>query len=55
MRSTEEQAVYRREREALERRRQLRFLVVLAVVVLGATMWHAGWDRAFPPGWWRLW
>lgn len=55
MRTPEEQAEYLREREQLERRRQLRFLVLLAIVVVAATALHAGLDRAFPPGWWRLW
>lgn len=55
MRSPKEQAAYRRERETLERRRQLRFLTLLAVAVLAGSLWHAGFGRAFPAGWWRLW
>lgn len=55
MRTPEEQAVYRSERQALERRRQMRFLVLLVCVVLIVSAWHAGLDRAFPAGWWRLW
>jgi hypothetical protein len=55
MRTPEEQGVYQRERLALERRRQMRFLMLLACVVLAASVWHAGLSRAFPPSWWRLW
>ena len=42
-------------RESIERRRQTRGLVILAVTVLLFSLWRFGFDRVFPPGWWRLW
>lgn len=42
-------------REQRERRRQLRGLLMLALVVLVLAWWRMGWHRAFPAGWWRLW
>lgn len=38
-----------------ERKRQLRFLLLLALLVLTASLYHAGFHRVFTPGWWRLW
>jgi hypothetical protein len=46
---------YVTERERVERRSVARGLVVLAVVVLIASMARAGMDRVFVHGWWRQW
>ena len=48
-------AAYKAEREQVERRRQVRGLIVLAVVVLVWSVARAGVDRVFTQGWWRLW
>jgi hypothetical protein len=39
----------------LERRRQIRGLLLIGVAVLLASIAHAGLARAFYPGWWRQW
>ena len=39
----------------LERRRQVRGLVMLAVAVLIFSVLRAGVHRVFGVGWWRLW
>ena len=39
----------------LERRRQVRGLLWIAVVVVVFSVWRAGVHRVFPVGWWRLW
>ncbi|MBS1820533.1 MAG: hypothetical protein JST61_00925 [Acidobacteria bacterium] len=39
----------------IERRRQLRGLMLLAFAVMAFALWRAGLDRVFTPGWWRLW
>jgi hypothetical protein len=39
----------------LERRRQLRGLILLAVAVIVFTVFRAGVHWVFTPGWWRLW
>ena len=44
-----------RQREARERRRQMRGLMLLALLVLIFSWWRMGWARSFPTGWWRLW
>lgn len=41
--------------EHVERRRQLRGLVLLALVALALSLTRAGAGRVFPSGWWRLW
>ncbi len=42
-------------RERVERRRQTRGLVLLALAVLVFSLLRFGLHRAFPAGWWRLW
>lgn len=42
-------------RVGLERRSLLRGLILLAVVILIASLARAGFDRLFVPGWWREW
>ena len=42
-------------REAEERRRQMRGLLVLAVMAIVFVLVRFGLDRVFTPGWWRLW
>ena len=51
----EEHAAYVDGRERAERSGFLRALLVLAVVVLVASIWRAGLDRVFVHGWWRQW
>jgi hypothetical protein len=41
--------------EDRERRRQLRGLLVLALIVLAFSITRAGLGRVFTTGWWRLW
>ena len=48
-----EDAMRRRERGVLERRSMLRGLLLLAVFVLAVSLLRAGWERAFPAGWWN--
>ncbi|QNI37320.1 hypothetical protein [Edaphobacter albus] len=43
------------ERLQLERRRQVRGLVLLAFGVLLFSILRAGVHHVFPAGWWRLW
>jgi len=38
-----------------ERRRQIRGLLLLAVVVLVFSLYRAGLHNVFTRGWWRLW
>jgi hypothetical protein len=54
-RSLEEAAIYRREREGVERQSVLRGLLLLAILVLVAGLLHGGLSRAFFSGWWRHW
>ena len=42
-------------RVRLEQRSLLRGLVLLAVVILIASLARAGFSRLFVPGWWREW
>ena len=42
-------------REAEERRRQMRGLLLLAVMAIAFILFRFGVDRVFTPGWWRLW
>lgn len=42
-------------REGAEQRRILRGLFLLALAVLLISLLHAGFGRAFVPGWWRQW
>jgi hypothetical protein len=44
---------YRTDRETIERHSVVRGLLVMAVVVLIASIVRAGLDRVFVPGWWR--
>jgi hypothetical protein len=44
-----------RKRAGLERRSLLRGLILLAVVILIASLARAGFDRLFVSGWWRQW
>jgi hypothetical protein len=46
-------AIYRNEREKIERRSVVRGLMLMAVVVLVGSIAHAGLDRVFLHGWWR--
>jgi hypothetical protein len=46
---------YYRERENIERRRQLRGLLVLALLVIVLNIARGGLGRVFPPSWWHLW
>ncbi len=39
----------------IERTRQMRSLLLLALAVIVFSIWRAGIDRVFTPGWWRLW
>jgi hypothetical protein len=43
------------ERKNIERRRQVRGLLLLALAVVLFSLLHAGPHRIFTPGWWRLW
>jgi hypothetical protein len=38
-----------------ERRRQIRGLLLLALVVLVFSLYRAGLHNVFTAGWWRLW
>lgn len=43
-------------RKSVERRRQVRGLLLLAIAVLLFSLLRVGLHRVFtPPGWWRLW
>lgn len=42
-------------RVRLERRSLLRGLILIAVLILIASLARAGLDRLFVPGWWREW
>ena len=42
-------------REQLERRRQLRGLVLFALVVLALSVYRAGLANVFPHSWWHPW
>lgn len=44
-----------RARMRLEQRSMLRGLILLALIVLIASLARAGFDRLFVPGWWRQW
>lgn len=52
-RAEQEREVYIREREGVEFRSVLRGLVLIAVIVLVASIARAGLQRVFPHGWWR--
>ncbi len=54
-RELEAKAEVRRQGERVERRGMVRGLLLLAVVVLLASFWRAGFERVFLPGWWRHW
>jgi hypothetical protein len=45
----------RKQAEAMERRRQVRGLLLLAVFALAFSILRAGVHRVFTVGWWRLW
>jgi len=38
-----------------ERRRQLRGLLLLALLLIVFTLLRTGIHRIFTPGWWRIW
>jgi hypothetical protein len=42
-------------RRLIERRRQVRGLLLLALAVLVFSLLRAGTHNIFTPGWWRLW
>jgi hypothetical protein len=44
-----------RQGEQVERRGTVRGLLLLALVVVVASFWRAGWQRVFLAGWWRHW
>lgn len=44
-----------RERMSVAQRSLLRGLILLAVVIVIASLVRAGFDRLFVPGWWRQW
>jgi hypothetical protein len=50
-----ERETYHRNREHIERRRQLRGLLILALIVIALSIARAGLGRVFPPSWWHLW
>jgi hypothetical protein len=50
-----EHAAYVERRERAEHAGFVRALLVLAVVVLGLSIWRAGLDRVFVHGWWKQW
>jgi hypothetical protein len=51
----DEEKAYRRVREVQQQRSLVRGLVVLARVVMLASMARAGLARVFVPGWWQQW
>lgn len=51
----EEHAAYVQGRERMEHAGILRALLVLGLVVLLGSVWHAGLDRVFVHGWWKQW
>ena len=53
-RASQDQKSYLRNREILESRSVVRGLILLALLVLIASMFRAGIVRVFVPGWWRL-
>lgn len=44
-----------RERTQREQQSLLRGLILIAVVILIASLMRAGFGRLFVPGWWRQW
>ena len=44
-----------RARVGREQQSLLRGLILLAVVILIASLWRAGFGRLFVPGWWNQW
>jgi hypothetical protein len=54
-RALDEDKAYRQDREAQQLRSLMRGLIVLALVVMLASMARAGLARVFVPGWWRQW
>ena len=52
-RATQEKKAYLRNREGVESRSVVRGLILLALLVLLASMFRAGFGRVFVPGWWR--
>jgi hypothetical protein len=39
----------------IQRRRQVAGLLLIALMILLASLWRAGLLTVFPRGWWRLW
>jgi uncharacterized membrane protein YdbT with pleckstrin-like domain len=52
-RNLEANASYHRERERVERRSVVRGLILIALLILVASILRAGFDRVFVHGWWR--
>ena len=52
-RASEERKTYLRSREGLESRSVVRGLILLALLILIASMFRAGFGRVFVQGWWR--
>ncbi len=48
-------SVARNQAESVERRRQVRGLLLLAAVAIVFSIVRAGVHRVFTVGWWRLW
>jgi hypothetical protein len=55
LRQDAERAKWMRARLRVEQRSLLRGLLLLAVVILLASLAHAGFGRLFVAGWWRQW
>jgi hypothetical protein len=52
-RAAQDKQIYLRKREGLESRSIVRGLILLALLVLIASMARAGFGRVFVAGWWR--
>ncbi len=50
-----EREAQHRAAEDIERRRQLRGLLILAFIVIAFSIARAGTGNVFPHGWWRVW
>jgi hypothetical protein len=52
-RAVERRKTYLADREKIQARSIYRGLILLAILVLLASMAHAGFGRVFAPGWWK--
>jgi hypothetical protein len=52
-RAIEQHQTYLRARDRLAARSVVRGLILLALFILVASMYRAGFGRVFVPGWWR--